>query len=208
MKYSIIVPAHNSINFIDKCLQSVTNQHFRDFELIVVCDACTDDTWKVAMQYADNVLFTNFGNDGPPRQAGVFAARGEWILFLDDDDWWMHEYVLDMIDASLTDDIDVLCFGFIFKGRGYAEPVRHKNGARIFWPSVWNKCYRRSFIEDIHFRNITPTPAGDAADIDWTSRLIEKDFKFGELNQALYYYNYLRPGSQSDTKVVNAGEPK
>ena len=70
-KYSIIVPVHNSATFMQKCLESVTSQTYRDFELIVVCDACTDDSWRVAMEYADNVLFTDFGNDGPPRSAGL-----------------------------------------------------------------------------------------------------------------------------------------
>lgn len=200
-KFSIIVPAHNSASFITKCLESVTTQHFRDFELIVVCDACTDDTWRVAIDYADNVLTTNFGNDGPPRQAGVDAARGDWILFLDDDDWWMHEYTLDIINNALGDEtgIDILLFGFIFKTIGYAQPLR-KNGG--IWPAVWNKCYRRSFIKDTPFRSIVPTPDGDAADIDWTRRIIQLQPRISTLDMPLYYYNYGRSGSQTVEKVL------
>lgn len=206
IKFSIIVPAHNSAAFISKCLESVTQQTYRNYELIVVCDNCNDNTDRIAYQYADGILHVDYGNDGLARQAGLDVARGEWILFLDDDDWWMHEYVLDLINESLTDNIDILCFGFIFKGCGYASPVRYQHGSRIIWPSVWNKCYRRSFIEDVPFHRVDPTPDGQAADIEWTTRLIEKDFRFGELDQALYYYNYMRKGSQTDTKVFRNGD--
>lgn len=205
-KFSIIVPAHNSAAFIRKCLESVTMQHFKDYELIVVCDNCEDDTWKIAAEYADIVTSKNYGNDGLARQAGINQAHGEWVLFLDDDDWWLHEHVLDLINESLADNIDILCFGFIFKDKGYARPIRFQSGARVFWPSVWNKCYRRSFIEDVPFHRVDPTPDGQAADIEWTTRLIEKDFRFGELDQALYYYDFMRKGSQTDTKVFRNGE--
>lgn len=199
-KYSIIVPVHNSATFMQKCLESVTSQTYRDFELIVVCDACTDDSWRVAMEYADQVLTTNFGNDGPPRQAGVDAARGDWILFLDDDDWWMHEYTLDIIDTALGNELgfDILLFGFIFRTRGYASPIR-QNGS--IWPAVWNKCYRRYFIKDTPFRSIQPTPDGDAPDIDWTRRILMLNPVYRILDMPLYYYNYGRAGSQTVEKV-------
>ena len=204
MKYSIIVPAHNSAGFITKCLESIRMQTVTDYELILVCDRCEDNTAEVVKPYADTILFTDFGNDGPPRQAGVDVAQGDWILFLDDDDYWLHEYVLDLIDKSLTDDIDILCYGFIFKGQGYAPPIRMDHGRRIFWPSVWNKCYRRSFIADTPFHDV-PVVGKQAPDIEWTTRLIAKDFTYGVLNQPLYYYNYMRKGSQTDTKVYGNG---
>ena len=199
-KYSIIVPVHNSATFMQKCLESVTSQTYRDFELIVVCDACTDDSWRVAMEYADQVLTTNFGNDGPPRSAGLDVARGDWILFLDDDDWWMHEYTLDIIDTALGNELgfDILLFGFIFRTRGYASPIR-QNGS--IWPAVWNKCYRRYFIKDTPFRNIQPTPDGDAPDIDWTRRILMLGPRLATLDMPLYYYNYGRAGSQTVEKV-------
>lgn len=200
MKYSIIVPAHNSAGFITKCLDSIQMQTFTDYELIVVCDRCQDNTEEIVRPYADKVLLTDFGNDGPPRQAGVDAADGDWILFLDDDDWWLHEYVLDLINRAITNDIDLLCFGFIFRTLGYASPIRMVNGRKTFWPSVWNKCYKRSFIEDTPFHNV-PVVGTQAPDIEWTTRLLQKPFTHLYLDQPLYYYNYMRKGSQTDTKV-------
>lgn len=200
MKYSIIVPAHDSAGFISKCLESVRVQTVTDYELIVVCDACRDNTEEIARQYADKILITDFESDGPSRQAGIDAAAGDWILFLDDDDYWLHEYVLDLIDQALDDSIDILCFGFIFRSRGYAKPIRQHNGIDVFWPAVWNKCYRREFILDTPLRYVE-VKGKDAPDIDWTNRLLQKQFSYGVLDQPLYYYNYMRPGSQTDTKV-------
>ena len=89
--FSIIVPAHNSAEFINRCLDSVKMQTFTDYELIVVLDDCRDDTDQIALLYTDKVLITWHGRDGLARNAGIDAAEGEWILFLDDDDWWIHE---------------------------------------------------------------------------------------------------------------------
>ena len=99
--FSVIVPAHNAAGFIKKTLQSVKMQDFKDYELIVVCDRCTDNTYDIAQAYADKMIRTDFGMDGLARNAGIDAAEGEWILFLDDDDWWIHEYVLEEIHKEI-----------------------------------------------------------------------------------------------------------
>lgn len=200
-KFSIIIPAHNSAEFISRCLDSIANQHYTDYELIIVCDRCTDNTAEIARAYeADIVLEVDNGNDGLTRGDGLAAAQGEWVLFLDDDDWWMHEHVLDLIDGKLSEDIDVMLFGFIFKGRGYAPPYRTVNGSQVLWPAVWCKCYRREFIKDLQFNNIE-VKGDEASDIDWTRRLMELNPRYSYLDMPLYYYNYMRRGSQTDTKV-------
>lgn len=198
MKYSIIVPVHNSEKFMRRCLDSIKMQTVTDYELIVVCDRCSDSSEEIAREYADKVVISDWGNDGS-RQEGLDVAEGEWVLFLDDDDWWLHEYVLAVIDEEIEGDI--LCFGFVFKGVGCVKPYRFVCGRRILWPSVWSKCYRREFIQDVRFNSISPTADGNAADIDWTQRVLAKRPKLKMLDQALYYYDYLRAGSQTVTKV-------
>lgn len=201
-KYSIIIPAHNSEAFIHKALKSVKDQVFKDYELIVVCDRCNDFTAGIAGYYADKIIETDWGNDGS-RQSGIDVAEGEFVLFMDDDDHWLHEYVITQIDEAIGYHAsDILMFGFIFKTIGYAPPVRPGGG---IWPAVWNKCYRREFIKDIRFNSIVPTPDGNAADIDWTRRVIAQNPTFKILNMPLLYYNYLRPGSQTVTKVKIGG---
>lgn len=196
--FSVIVPAHNSERYIRKCLGSIVGQSYHNFELIVVCDSCDDLTYDVATRFTkrDNIYFTECHHDGLTRNKGLDNAQGDWILFADDDDWWLHEYAFEMIADSITDDLDMLCFGFIWKHKGYASPIRNVDGMKVFYPAVWNKAYRRSFIADTRFRSIKNTLTV-ASDLDFTNQLFAKNPNYGLLDQPLYYYNYLRPGSQT-----------
>lgn len=192
MRFSIIIPAHNAAGYIRKALDSVACQTFKDYELIVVCDACDDNTAEIAREYTDKVIEEAYHSDGPSRQRGLDAAAGDWILFMDDDDWWLHEYVLVQLDEEIGDDdlLDVLCFGFIWKHRGYTSPRRP--GGNV-WPAVWNKAYRRTSLAGVRFVNIHP------ADLPWTIELFQKDLFVRKWDMPLYYYNYWRPGSLSVT---------
>lgn len=207
-KYSIIVPAHNAAKYIRKCLDSIRSQSLDDYELIVVCDSCEDDTWKVAAEYANIVIQTDHRNDGLARQAGLDHASGEWVLFLDDDDWWLHDQTLTIINRALSDQIDVLCFGFIVPERGVFEKLHgyapvNRNG--LMWPAVWNKCYRREFIKDLPFHKVRVTKT-EASDIEWTRRLLMLEPRIGTLEMPLYYYDYGRIGSQTDRFVLGDEE--
>lgn len=191
MKFSIIIPAYNAAGHIRKALDSVACQSFKDYELIVVCDSCTDKTELIAGKYTDRVIRINEHNDGMSRNAGLDAAKGDWILFLDDDDWFLHEYVFDQIAVrtELTE-VDVICFSFIFKNMGYAHPL--SNGGNL-WPAVWNKCWRRSFIGDTRFPNVY-----SISDLYFSNAMFEKHPRIDIWDMPMVYYNYLRPGSISE----------
>lgn len=208
-KYSIVVPCHNSAGFMRKCLSSIRSQTFTDYELIVVCDACEDDSWKAAAEYANIVIQTNHRNDGLARQSGLDQASGEWVLFLDDDDWWMHDQTLTIIDHALSDEVDVMIFGFIVpevgvftKYHGYAPAIRE---GEAIWPAVWNRVYRRSFIKDLPFHKVKVTKT-EASDIEWSRRLFALLPRIKVLEIPLYYYQYGRIGSQTDRFVLGDEE--
>lgn len=189
--FSVIVPAHNAAGFIGKCLDSVRQQTWTQYELIVVCDACTDNTAQICREkYHAKVIETNFGLDGLARNAGIDAAQGDWILFLDHDDWWLHEYVMQMLADEISrkwvDDIDVIMFGFIWKGRNYIWQEHQR------YVAVWSKCWRRTFIGDTRF---PATPYW--SDVDFDKQMFAKNPIYDSFNQIMYYYNYLAPGSIS-----------
>ena len=188
--FSVIVPAHNSQQYIWKCLHSVRMQKFEDYELIVVCDDCTDKTAEVAIGYADRVITTQYGMDGLARNAGLDAAEGKWILFLDDDDWWIHEYVMKAIYDRLAiyDQFDMIIFDFIWKDVGYVN-----NYAQRMNIACWSKCYRREFIGDTRFPAIPMT-----SDEPFIQEIIAKKPRCLTLNMLMYYYNYMRKGSQTE----------
>ena len=192
MKFSIIIPAYNAENHIRKALDSIKSQTFTDYELIVVCDSCTDRTVEIAKEYTDKVEIVDYHQDGFTRNKGIDVAQGDWLLFMDDDDWWLHEYVLEQLNQKLTENpnIDILCFSFIFKGWKYASP-RGNNGCR--WLATWNKCWRREFVGNARFSNVY-----SKSDVDFDRRVFARRPKVLDWDMPMYYYNYLREGSISE----------
>ncbi len=188
MRFSIIVPAHNAEDRIVNCLNSIKNQTFTDYELIVVCDSCTDHTEDLARSYGAITVNVKCSNAGLARNAGLDIAKGEYVLFLDDDDYWLHEYVLWQLDTKLNNE-DVLCFSFIWKGVGYATPMGNYGGKEHF-VAVWSKCWKRSFIGNTRFSSRVP---GEDVDFHWT--MWAKNPKYTDWDMPMYYYNYMREGS-------------
>lgn len=191
MKFSVIIPAYNAERHIMKGLDSIRDQSFKDYELIIVCDSCEDKTELIAHKYTDIVIPIFAHNDGMARNAGLDAAKGDWILFLDDDDWFLHEFAFAMI-ANRIERIkaEIHCFSFIWKGVGYAAPL---SNAGTFYPSVWNKCWSREFIGDTRFPDVY-----SISDYFFHCDMMDKQPIIDIWDTPLVYYNYLRPGSISD----------
>ena len=187
-KFSVIVPAYNSELYIGKGLQSVRDQSFKDYELIVVCDSCVDHTKDVAELYGADIYEVNFHQDGQTRNVGLDHARGEWILFLDDDDWFLHEFAFEMIDKMLKKvDTDILMFSAIWKGVGFAL-----NTEKFYQISVWNKCWRREFIGDTRFSDVKYK-----SDLDFHNAMFAKNPRVSIWEQPFYYHNHMREGCQT-----------
>lgn len=189
--FSVIVPAHNSEKYLRKGLDSIKAQTFTDYELIVICDACTDQTHELALEYADKIRVTNHGMDGLARNEGIDAAEGKWILFMDDDDWFLHEYVFEELYRAIMDipdNVSMLVFDFIWKGRGVYHNT--KGQCNI---AVWSKCWRREIIGDTRFPGIHFT-----SDEPFMQEIVKKQPVAIWLNQPMYYYNYMRKGSQTE----------
>lgn len=82
---SIIIPAHNEEKYITACLQSVKNQQFSVYEIIVICDACTDKTALLAKKYTKQVFAIKRRNVSAARNYGANKAKGDVLVFLDAD---------------------------------------------------------------------------------------------------------------------------
>ena len=201
--FSVIVPAHNSAAYIKKCLGSVKMQTFKDYELIVVCDNCQDNTEEIALRYADKVITTNHGMDGLARNAGIDAAEGEWLMFLDDDDWWIHEYVLEEVFNTIYSLVPVkmILFDFIWKD---APPHKEKyyvqdlNNVNI---AVWSKAFKRDLIGDTRFPAIQFT-----SDKPFMDEICAKRPVAYPMHKLMYYYNYMRKGSQTEEHARGVSE--
>lgn len=188
-KFSIVIPAYNSEKYITKGLNSIVNQTFHDYELIVVCDSCVDRTEDVAKSYGAITIPVNYRHDGLTRNTGINAAKGEWLLFMDDDDWFLHEYVFQQLaDHVGRNDEDALMFSYIWKGKGYV-----RNTPEEFGYHVWSKCWRRAFVgDDVRFGIRSKW-----SDVDFTRHARNKMRKAVFWDMPMYYYNFLREGSIS-----------
>ena len=189
--FSVIMPAHNSAGFFRNQLNSIRSQSFKDYELIVICDKCSDNTAEIAREYTDTVLVVDFGNAGLARNAGLDAAKGDWILFADDDDWWLHDYAFETIHDKLVDnDCDVLAFGFYWKmgDRNRLMPFFHPKGT--IWVAPWTKAWRRDFIGDHRFPDWEHSD-----DLGFAREMFPLVEKWDYMDYPMYYYNYMHEGS-------------
>lgn len=92
MKFSVIVPVYNVERYLERCLNSILNQTYRNYEVILIDDGSTDQSGKICDKYSKKfkqsiVIHQNNQGLSGARNTGISVARGEWIIFVDSDDW-------------------------------------------------------------------------------------------------------------------------
>ena len=211
---SLIVPVYNVAEFLPACIESVLAQTFRDFELILIDDGSTDNSLQVLREYEKKdarirVIEQENAGVSAARNAGLDAARGDYIGFVDSDDEILPEMLSDMIAASTEHDADVVCcaFGRIVGEEKHIQRTSDEcavySGMEIiqwffnttFGNLCWNKIYRRSLVESIRF----PVGRAYAEDIAFTFRALLPAGKAVFLNKDLYLYRK-REGSAMHQK--------
>ena len=108
-KFSIIVPVYNVEEYIDDCLKSIKNQTFKDYEVIVVNDGTKDNSMDIVKKYDVEIINQENGGLSAARNAGVKKAKGEYLIFLDSDDY-IEKDLLKKINDSIKDNPDVVRF--------------------------------------------------------------------------------------------------
>lgn len=168
MRFSIIIPIYNTESYLAACLDSAVNQQYDDYEVVCVDDGSTDGSAEILQHYASQhphirtIRQENRGI-GSARNAGLQAARGDYILFLDSDDWLEADSL--QVLSQHTSQNDIVCFG----GHRYfnyqqhyepADPIRPVSGLtgweyycrhaleqhRFAFVCVVLRCYRREFL--------------------------------------------------------------
>lgn len=124
IKYSFIVPVYNTEKFLKKCLDSLVNQTYKDFEIIVVNDGSTDKSSNIISKYQKkykNVIVIDKENEGlsMARNRGVQKSSGKYIIFVDSDDYVSNK-LLEEVDKKI-DDSDILRFQIATEDEEYTK---------------------------------------------------------------------------------------
>ena len=189
MRFSIIIPIHNAEQRVGAILADIKAQTFTDYEILAVCDACEDNSETVAERYGARVFRTDAQNAAAARNVGLNQAVGEFVLFADDDDRWLHPFALEQIDRELSamkDVPDMIQCSFVFGGKGVTVV-----GNQRIWPNVWSKIWKRSAIGSTRFR-LADFPADD---LGFVNQMLTKGISVDFLPLLWYNYNWMRPGS-------------
>ncbi len=117
MKFSVVIPLYNKQSCIRESLNSVLNQTYEDFEVIVVDDGSTDGSLEVVKGFSDErlrVIEKANGGVSSARNAGIAAARHEWIAFLDSDDIWSCFHLQALVDLhDRFPNAEVICTNYL-----------------------------------------------------------------------------------------------
>lgn len=227
MKLSIIVPVYNVADYLQKCLDSLLEQDLpqNEYEIIVVNDGSTDNSGEIAQQYADkypNITLINQANQGlsGARNTGIKHSKGDYIQFVDSDDYLEKNVLGGLLKQVENDDLDVLRFRYqnvrinntsniyeIFKPYksssflfdDYSLDVT--DGVNFLNERFGTACYAWAFIlrKEI-LNNCIFKPGIYFEDTEWTPRMILKSQRIASTDTIVYNY-LMREGSI--TKAVN-----
>lgn len=169
-KVSILVAIYNIEKYIGKCIESIINQEYRNIEIILVDDCSRDDSGKICDEYAkkdSRILVIHHENNtrlSGVRNTGLNHATGDYIVFVDGDDWLASDYVTYMLNVITETQSDMAINLVNFTTRDIKQVKSKKNQvwsaekttAELLFPHVtigaWNKIYRRDFIEKYNLR--------------------------------------------------------
>ena len=204
VKFSIIIPVYNVENYIDRALKSVSEQTFSDYEVIIVNDGSTDKSLAIAKKYPYKIISQKNQGLSSARNRGIKEAKGEYLLFLDSDDYFEKDLLKELANA-LQDDPDVVRFQIQTVDNNYnlvkynEIPFSNKTGEEAFTliskyhfvENAWCYAYKRSYFlkENFKFKEQT-----FHEDYGLTPLIIVKADKVKAISYIGYNY-YQRTGS-------------
>jgi hypothetical protein len=169
-KVSVIIPAYNCAKYICEAIDSVLDQTFRDFEIIIV-DSSSDNTLEILKKYGSKIRYFFQRNAGvsAARNLGIKVAQGEYIAFLDADDVWLQDKLQLEIDILSKNHESAIiftdCESFNFKGtvrhsltRITTKPERDSLGFQILQTTMNDgSIFKGYFYKDLLWNNFIPT---------------------------------------------------
>ena len=209
-KLSIIVPVYNVEKYLDKCLERILNSTYKDFELIVINDGTKDNSEQIITKYLDNekykdkITYISKENSGlsDTRNLGMSKAKGEYIAFVDSDDYIQTTMYETMMNKALEKNYDIVACDvkLVYEdsdkekiiSSAYEKDLFNKDEIKqtmlTYYPVVWNKIYKKSLLEGIEF-----SKGVWYEDMEFNLKVYPRINSIGVVKEPLY--NYLQRGN-------------
>ena len=202
---SLIIPCYNAAETLEKCLNSVVQQSYGNLEVIIIDDGSTDGTSKIYEDFQNKdarIIVFKQKNSGVSnaRNKGVKAAIGEYICFVDSDDWVEPNYCAELYHLLITQNADIAIVEASYEeGNGtvvFDKPISTENvfdGKRalillledkFIQSHPWGKLYKSSFLKDIDF----PEDVKCFEDYSTLFKIFDKAVKVVRSDEKLYHY--------------------
>lgn len=213
IRFTIAICSYNIEAYILRCINSVKEQSFKNFEIIIVDDCSTDQTLRVIEKNAKSKKIKvyktkkNTGTAGGPRNLAIKHASGEYIIFLDGDDTLYDNYVLENLDKILgNEDTDLVYLGFEDVGQDKRERISTSENstkeARLLCDltfSVSSRCWNLNFLRKNNLKFKEGMYYEDEV-FSLKATILSDKVKFNKLKIFKYYRN--RKGSVMSTPSI------
>lgn len=200
---SIIIPVYNVEKYLSRCIRSLLNQTFSDFEILLIDDGSTDKSGEICNEYSKNFDFIKVyhkdnGGLSDARNYGIDKSRGKYVTFVDPDDFVHKDYLKTLFELVQEDEVQVSCISGVryLEGSKIPNPghssenvVNTTDGLRNmlirkgFGVSAWGKLFEKEMFRTIRF------PKGKIyEDIFTIPYVIAKSEKIAYKEEYMYYY--------------------
>lgn len=198
---SVIIPIYNASKYLRRCLTSVVNQTFEDFELILVNDGSIDNSLQICEEFRKEdkrVFIIDQSNKGvsESRQVGFNLSKGDYIINIDADDWMEPNMLFELYTVAEAHDADIIeCGVYIDSADGHTSIFKHpysqEVGQKILrihmgYSALWNKLIKRKLYTDYDIKGVRGITM-------WEDNLITMKIRYHSknticLDKPLYHY--------------------
>lgn len=222
MKFSVILPVYKVEKYLRECVDSILSQSYTDFEVILVDDGSPDSCPQICDEYAQNdarvkVVHKKNGGQASARNAGLEVAQGDYICYIDSDDYLIDNKVLERLADKTVSNPDIVHYKFVewFESDGHIAPCRFdynvptegRSLAEVYcdlvdkdayYNSAWSKIIKRSLLMD---NNIRFEEGIVGEDNEWYYHVVMVAKELLLLDESLYVYRR-RSGSTTTSLTV------
>lgn len=206
-KVSIIIPAYNSELYIKETLDSVLAQTYNNLEIIIVDDGSKDNTGDIADEYGrkdERLIVIHQKNSGSPaaRNAGIKVSTGDYLFFLDSDDWIETNCIQNLVECQFKNNADIVFFSYYREYQNKSEEYHVYKNESVYKKNAdselylydmrlitaWGKLYTRKVLENHLYDEKMRT----AEDVDFNYRVYENVETAIYLPECLLHYRVLQ----------------